>query len=213
MRVIQGKTGWIEVICGPMFSGKSEELIRRIRRAEIARQRVQIFKHAIDARYDTTSIVSHSQQSLPSIAVRTSAEIAQQVDDRAEVVAIDEGQFFDSQLVEVCNRLANLGKRVIVAGLDMDYRALPFGPMPHLMAAAEYVTKQLAICVVCGQPANFTQRLTASRDQIVVGAQGTYEARCRHHYEAPPGSDQPAVPAARGHSSGPEGGQGGPSAS
>lgn len=186
MQIIQGKFGWLEIICGPMFSGKSEELIRRIRRAEIARQRVQIFKHAMDARYDASSIVSHNQQSLPSIAVGSSEDILELVDDRSELIAIDEGQFFDTGLVAVSNRLANLGKRVIIAGLDLDYRGLPFGPMPHLMAAAEYVTKQLAICMTCGNPANFTQRLTASRDQIVVGAQGTYEARCRQHFEPPP---------------------------
>ena len=192
MQIVLGKTGWIEIICGPMFSGKSEELIRRIRRAEIARQRVQIFKHAIDARYDGASIVSHNHQSLPSVAVQTSAEIVAQVDDRTEVVAIDEGQFFDADLVEACNRLANLGKRVIVAGLDTDYRGLPFGPMPNLMAAAEYVTKQLAICMQCGDPANFNQRLTESRDQIVGGAQGTYEARCRRCFE-PPGEEPAAA--------------------
>jgi thymidine kinase len=193
MQVIRDKTGWIEVICGPMFSGKSEELIRRIRRAEIARQRLQIFKHAIDARYDSTSIVSHNQQRLPSVAIEHSQDILRLIDDKAEVVAIDEGQFFDDGLVSVCNRLANLGKRVTVAGLDLDYRGLPFGPMPSLMAAAEYVTKQLAICMVCGNPANFTQRLTANRDQIVVGAQGTYEARCRRHFEPPDEDDGVAV--------------------
>jgi thymidine kinase len=185
VRVIQGKTGWIEVICGPMFSGKSEELIRRIRRAEIARQRVQIFKHAIDVRYDTSSIVSHNDQRLPSIAVPSSAELLALVEPDTEFVAIDEGQFFDHNIVAAVNRLANEGRRVVVAGLDLDYRARPFGPMPDLMAAAEYVTKQLAICMVCGNPANFTQRLTASLDQIVVGAQGTYEARCRAHFAAP----------------------------
>jgi thymidine kinase len=192
MQIIRGKMGWIEIICGPMFSGKSEELIRRIRRAEIAKQRVQIFKHHIDERYDATAIVSHSRQSLPSVAVRASAEILAQVEDRTELVAIDEGQFFDTGLVDVANRLANQGKRVIVAGLDLDYRGEPFGPMPRLMASAEYVTKQLAICMECGGPAGFTQRLTANRDQIVVGAQGTYEARCRHHFE-PPMAESPAA--------------------
>ena len=187
MQVIRNKTGWIEVICGPMFSGKSEELIRRIRRAEIARLRLQIFKHSIDARYDATSIVSHNQQSLPSVTVKNSTDILQLVDDRTEVIAIDEGQFFDPDLLAVGNRLANLGKRVIIAGLDLDYRGIPFGPMPALMAAAEYVTKQLAICMICGDPANFTQRLTANLDQIVVGAGDTYEARCRQHFEPPAG--------------------------
>ncbi len=185
MQLVQGKAGWIEVICGPMFSGKSEELIRRIRRSEIARQRVQIFKPALDDRYHATDIVSHSQQRLPSVVVAGSAEILERVEDRTEVVAIDEGQFFDPGIVAVCSRLANLGKRVIVAGLDQDYLGRPFGAMPALMAAAEYVTKQLAICMVCGGPAGHTQRLTASRDQIVVGAQGTYEARCRHCFEPP----------------------------
>ena len=185
MQIVQGKTGWIEAICGPMFSGKSEELIRRIRRAEIARQRGQIFKHTLDARYDAENIVSHSQQTLPSVCVRTADEIMDQVDDRTEVVAVDEGQFFDSDVVEVCSVLANRGKRVIVAGLDLDYRGEPFGPMPLILCHAEYVTKQLAICMVCGDPAGFTQRLTGGRDQIQVGAQGMYEARCRHHFEAP----------------------------
>jgi thymidine kinase len=185
MQVVHGKTGWIEVICGPMFSGKSEELIKRIRRAQIARRRVQIFKHGSDARYDATSIVSHSQQSLPGIAVTDVADILGLVDDRTELVAIDEGQFFGPEIVDVTNRLANQGKRVIVAGLDLDYRGEPFGPMPQLICSAEYVTKQLAICMVCGDPANFTQRLTKATAQVVVGAAETYEARCRRHYEPP----------------------------
>lgn len=185
MQVVHGKTGWIEVISGPMFSGKSEELIKRIRRAQIARRRVQIFKHGIDARYDATSIVSHSQQSLPGIAVTDVADILDLVDDRTELVAIDEGQFFGPEIVDVANRLANQGKRVIVAGLDLDYRCRPFGPMPQLMCSAEYVSKQLAICMVCGDPANFTQRLTKATAQVVVGAAETYEARCRRHFEAP----------------------------
>jgi thymidine kinase len=190
MQVYNGRTGWIEVICGPMFSGKSEELIKRIRRAQIAQRRVQIFKHGIDARYDATSIVSHSQQSLPGIAVTDVGDILDLVDDRTELVAIDEGQFFDDDLIDVANKLANQGKRVIVAGLDMDYKGNPFGPMPRLMCSAEYVTKQLAICMTCGDPANFTQRLTQATDQIVVGASETYEARCRRHFE-PPGTENP----------------------
>jgi len=185
MQIINGKTGWIEVICGPMFSGKSEELIRRLRRAEIARQRVQIFKHCLDARYEESSIVSHSRQSLPSISIDAAEQILTGTEDRAEVVAIDEAQFFGEELVDICVRLANRGKRVVVAGLDLDYRGLPFGPMPAIMCRAEYVTKQLAICMVCGDPAGFTQRLTHSRDQIQVGATGMYEARCRHHFEPP----------------------------
>jgi thymidine kinase len=185
VQIVKNKTGWIEVICGPMFSGKSEELIRRLRRAEIARQRLQIFKHAIDARYDSDSIVSHSRQSLPSVAVSQPQEILEGVEDRTELVAVDEAQFFSLDLVAVCDRLANQGKRIIVAGLDLDYRGLPFGPMPHMMCRAEYITKQLAICMVCGDPAGFTQRLTPSQDQIQVGATGMYEARCRHHFEVP----------------------------
>jgi len=185
MQIVNGRSGWIEVICGPMFSGKSEELIRRLRRAEIARQRVQIFKHNLDARYEASSIVSHSQQSLPSVAVNAASQILASTEDRTEVVAVDEAQFFDHDVIDVCVRLANLGKRVVVAGLDLDYRGLPFGPMPEIMCRAEYVSKQLAICMVCGEPAGFTQRLTHSRDQIQVGAAGMYEARCRHHFEPP----------------------------
>ena len=177
--------GWLEVISGPMFSGKSEELIKRIRRAQIARRRVQIFKHTSDARYDATSIVSHSQQSVPGIAVTDVSDILELVDDKTELVAIDEGQFFTDEIVDVVNRLGNQGKRVIVAGLDLDYRGLPFGPMPLLMCTAEYVMKQLAICMTRGDPANFTQRLTQATDQIVVGASETYEARCRRHFEPP----------------------------
>lgn len=189
MQIIHGKTGWVEVICGPMFSGKSEELIRRLRRAQIARQRVQIFKHTLDARYDASSIVSHSQQSLPSLAVTAAEQIRARTEDRTELVAIDEAQFFDDDLVQVSRRLANLGKRVIVAGLDLDYRGDAFGPMPRIMCEAEYVNKQLAICMVCGNPAGFTQRLTPSRDRIQVGAAGMYEARCRHHFEPPTSED------------------------
>lgn len=192
MQIVKGKTGWIEVITGPMFSGKSEELIRRIRRAEIARQRVQIFKHAIDARYDATNIVSHSQQSLPSITVKDPESILAQIADRTEVVAIDEAQFFSMKLVDICEKLANQGKRVVVAGLDLDYRGQAFGPMPELLCRSEYITKELAICMVCGDPAGFTQRLTMSRDQILVGAQGMYEARCRHHFEVPAEEDEAA---------------------
>ncbi len=185
MQVIQGRSGWLEVISGPMFSGKSEELIRRIRRAEIARQRVQLFKPKVDDRYSETEIVSHSQQRLPSTPVASSMDILACVGDKTEVVGIDEVQFFDTGIVEVCDRLANMGKRVITAGLDMDYLGRPFPPMPDMMAIAEYVTKQLAICVRCGDPAVHTQRLTDSKDTIVVGAQGTYEARCRRCFVHP----------------------------
>jgi thymidine kinase len=179
------RSGWIEVITGSMFSGKSEELIRRLRRAQIARQRVQIFKPGIDKRYDENHIVTHNEQRLASVAVESSNELLRQVDDSADVVAIDEAQFFDMKLVEICNELANRGKRVIVAGLDLDYRGKPFEPMPQLLAIAEEITKQRAICVVCGSPATYTQRLTSSHERIEIGAKGMYEARCRRCFEPP----------------------------
>jgi thymidine kinase len=191
MQIIHGKAGWIEVIIGPMFSGKSEELIKRLRRAQIAKRRVQIFKHGSDARYDATSIVSHSQQRIAGVALTEVTEILDLVDDRTELVAIDEGQFFSHDIVAVANTLANRGKRVIVAGLDLDYLGHPFGPMPELMCSAEYVTKQLAICMTCGDPANFTQRLNHATEQVVVGAAEIYEARCRLHFEPPAIADNP----------------------
>ena len=166
-----------------MFSGKSEELIRRLRRAQIAKQKVQIFKPTIDTRYSEDQIVSHSDMKIPSTPVRTSAELLSQVDADAEVVGIDEGQFFDAELPAACIKLANQGKRVIVAGLDQDYLGRPFEPMPQLLAIAEYITKTLAICMVCGGPANHTQRLVASKERVLVGATGTYEARCRHCFD------------------------------
>jgi len=175
--------GWIEVITGSMFSGKSEELIRRLRRAQIARQKVQIFKPVVDNRYGEDQIVSHSDMRIASQNVRSSEELVARVDEDTEVVGIDEGQFFDVNLPAACNTLANLGKRVIVAGLDQDYLGRPFEPMPQLLAIAEYVTKTLAICVVCGEPANHTQRLVASSDRVLVGATGLYEARCRHCFD------------------------------
>src|SRR5215471_7373127 len=175
--------GWIEVITGSMFSGKSEELIRRLRRAQIARQKVQIFKPDIDNRYTNGHIVSHSDMRIPSQDVRSSEELLQQVDEDTEVVGIDEGQFFDANLPAACNTLASAGKRVIVAGLDQDYLGRPFEPIPQLLAIAEYITKTLAICVVCGAPANHTQRLVVSSDRVLVGATGMYEARCRHCFD------------------------------
>jgi thymidine kinase len=171
--------GWIEVIVGSMFSGKSEELIRRLRRVQIARQKVQIFKPAIDIRFADDHIVSHSEMRIPSRTVHGSQELLALVDADTEVVGVDEGQFFDHELPAVCNVLADRGKRVIVAGLDQDYLGKPFEPMPQLLAIAEYITKTLAICMVCGNPANHTQRLVASGDRVLVGAQGVYEARCR----------------------------------
>ena len=171
--------GWIEVVVGSMFSGKSEELIRRLRRAQIARQRVQIFKPVIDTRFADDHIVSHSEMRIPSSPVGSSRLLLDQVMADTEVVGIDEGQFFDLELPVVCNTLADQGKRVIVAGLDQDYLGKPFEPMPQLLAIAEYITKTLAICMVCGNPANHTQRLVASEDRVLLGAQGMYEARCR----------------------------------
>ncbi|HXM95824.1 MAG TPA: thymidine kinase [Candidatus Dormibacteraeota bacterium] len=178
--------GWIEVVVGPMFSGKSEELIRRLRRAEFARQRVQIFKPAIDQRYAVDGIVSHSGLGISSENVATAAEIMEKVQARTEVVGIDEAQFLGEEVVDVCTKLANLGKRVIVAGLDTDYRGRPFEPMPRLLAVAEEITKLLAICVRCGNPAVHTQRLVESEELVVVGASGIYEARCRRCFEPNP---------------------------
>ncbi|MGH9256366.1 MAG: thymidine kinase [Vicinamibacterales bacterium] len=175
--------GWIEVVVGSMFSGKSEELIRRLRRAQIARQKVQIFKPALDTRYAADHIVSHSEMRIPSCAVASARELLEQVEADTEVVGIDEGQFFDAELPAVCNTLADQGKRVIVAGLDQDYLGKPFEPMPQLLAIAEYITKTLAICMVCGNPANHTQRLVASDDRVLLGTQGTYEARCRRCFD------------------------------
>jgi thymidine kinase len=176
-------SGWIEVITGSMFSGKSEELIRRLRRAQIAKQRVQIFKPHIDNRYGDDHIISHSEMRIASQNMESSRHLLDCVRADTEVVGIDEGQFFDSELPAVCNTLADQGKRVIVAGLDQDYLGKPFEPMPQLLAIAEYITKTLAICMVCGAPANHTQRLVVSSERVLVGAQGTYEARCRQCFD------------------------------
>ncbi len=174
--------GWIEVIVGSMYSGKTEELIRRLRRAQIARQRVEIFKPVIDDRYAKDSIVSHSDLRIPSRAVRNAGEILRHAHE-AQVIGIDEGQFLGVQLTEVCQKLARSGKRVIVAGLDQDYMGKPFEPMPQLLAIAEYITKTLAICMVCGAPANRTYRKVARAGRVVVGGAEIYEARCRRCYE------------------------------
>jgi len=176
--------GSLEVICGSMFSGKSEELIRRLTRAKIARRRVQVFKPRLDDRYSEVEVVSHGGLRLTAFAVSTSGEVLEKTDARTEVVGIDEAQFFDAGIVEVARRLADLGKRVIVAGLDQDYLGRPFEPMPALMAEAEEVTKTRAICVRCGAPASRTQRLVESAERVVVGAAGMYEARCRRCFEA-----------------------------
>jgi thymidine kinase len=170
--------GWIEVVCGCMFSGKTEELIRRLRRAQIAKQKVAIFKPKLDNRYSSEHITSHSEQSLVAQVVEDALEILNNVGD-AQVVGIDEGQFFKINIVDVCNQLADQGKRVIVAGLDQDYTGKPFEPMPQLLAVAEYITKTLAICVVCGNPADRTQRKSNQHERVIVGAKDLYEARCR----------------------------------
>ena len=177
-------TGWIEVVCGCMFSGKTEELIRRLRRAQIAKQKVVVFKPRIDTRYSQEHIVSHSEQSLNAQVIEDASEVLALAGD-AQVVGIDEGQFFKANIVEVCNQLADQGKRVIVAGLDQDYKGNPFEPMPQLLAIAEYITKTLAICVVCGNPADRTQRKSEQHERVVVGAKDLYEARCRYCHKPP----------------------------
>jgi thymidine kinase len=181
--VHQPGQGWIEVIVGSMFSGKSEELIRRLRRARIARQRVQVFKPRIDTRYSTDAIVSHGEMRMESSVVDSARELLERIEPDTEVVGIDEGQFFDQELPSVCSTLADRGVRVIIAGLDQDYLGKPFEPMPQLLAIAEYITKTHAICMVCGNPANHTQRLVASGDRVLVGAAGLYEARCRRCFD------------------------------
>lgn len=186
---VRPQSGWIEVIAGSMFSGKSEELIRRLRRARIARQKVQVFKPDIDIRFAHDHIVSHSEMRHESSAVKTAAELREMVANGTEVVGIDEGQFFDNELVEVANELAQRGLRVIIAGLDQDYTGKPFEPMPQLLAIAEYITKTHAICMRCGQTANYSQRTFESDELVAVGAGGMYEARCRRcfvpHADAP----------------------------
>jgi thymidine kinase len=183
MNAMRGNLGWIEVICGPMFSGKSEELIRRLRRAEIARQRVQIFKPSIDERYSSDHIVSHNDMRIRSVGVSSATEIEAKLDLRTEVIGIDEAQFLGAGVVDFVVRLADMGKRIIIAGLDTDYLGRPFHPMPELLAVADEITKTLAICMQCGNPAKHTQRLIGSEDLIVVGAAGMYEARCRRCFE------------------------------
>jgi thymidine kinase len=185
----QHKGGWVEVICGSMFSGKTEELIRRVRRTQIARQKVQVFKPSLDDRYALEKVTSHNGMGLDATLITEASEILDLVEPDTAVVAVDEVQFFDWTIAEVCNTLAENGKRVIVTGLDMDFRGEPFGPMPLLMAEAERVDKLSAICVVCGAPASRTQRFIdgqpASYDDpvIMVGASEVYEARCRHCHQ------------------------------
>src|SRR4030081_244545 len=183
--------GWIEVIAGSMLSGKSEELIRRRRRAKIAPQKVQVFKPEIDSRFSDNHIVSHSEMRHESSKTRSADELLARVERDTEVVGIDEGQFFDNKLIEVVNELARRGMRVIIAGLDQDYTGKPWEPMPQLLAIAEYITKTHAICMKCGQPANYSQRIFESEERVAVGAAGMYEARCRRCFV--PHADAPTV--------------------
>ena len=175
------KKGWIEVIAGSMFSGKTEELIRRLRRAEIAKQRVEIFKPHIDIRYSEEEVVSHDENTIRSTPVTSSQNILL-LANNVDVIGIDEAQFFDDGLIEACNKLANQGIRVIVAGLDMDFKGVPFGPIPKLMATAEYVTKVHAVCVRCGNLAQFSHRLSDSEKLVVLGETDIYEPLCRYCY-------------------------------
>lgn len=176
------RSGWIEVICGSMFSGKTEELIRRLKRAKIANQKVGIFKPKKDVRYDETNVVSHDENFISSIPVNESREIYKFIQD-VNVVGIDEAQFFDMDLVEVCQKLAVKGKRIIVAGLDMDFKGKPFGPMPYMLSVAEYITKVHAICPHCGNLATHSYRLSEEDETVVLGEKDKYEPRCRVCYE------------------------------
>lgn len=176
-------TGWIEVICGSMFAGKTQELIRRLRLATIAKQKVQVFKHALDNRYERDFVVSHDKVKIPSRGVKPAQDILKLVKPDTEVVGIDEAHFFSNEIVGVCEALADSGRRVIVAGLDQDYRGVPFEAVAKLLAVAEYVTKNLAICVICGNPANRNQRVTKGKKRIDVGSTDKYEARCRRCFK------------------------------
>ncbi len=187
----QNGVGWIEVIVGSMFSGKSEELIRRLRRAQIARQKVQVFKPIIDKRYSIEQIASHSGMTHISKPVMTAKELMAQIDPDTQVVGIDEGQFFDMEIISAVNELADSGKRVIIAGLDQDYTGKPFEPMPQLLSIAEFITKTHAICVKCGETANYSQRTVESESRVEVGASDKYEARCRKCFVPHP--DKPTV--------------------
>lgn len=177
------KTGWIEVVCGSMFSGKTEELIRRLKRARIANMQVEIFKPALDIRYHANDIVSHNENTVKATPVAHSSDILINI-GHAEVIGIDEAQFFDEGITEVCSTLAKMGKRVIVAGLDMDYLGKPFGPMPNLLAIANYVTKLHAVCIRCGGIASYSFRISNENDQVVLGEKEHYEARCRNCFES-----------------------------
>lgn len=182
--LVNHQVGWIEVVCGPMFSGKTEELIRRLRRAQIARQRVEIFKPAIDMRYSNDSVVSHDESTIKSVAVDTAEQILL-LAGSARVVGVDEAQFFGMELIPVVQMLAQQGRRVVIAGLDLDYRGAPFEPVPQLMAVAEYVTKLHAVCMVCGGPAIHSQRLVREGKRVLVGSKSAYEPRCRNCFVYP----------------------------
>ena len=182
MALMKKNGGWIEVICGPMFSGKTEELIRRLIRAQIAKQVVTIFKPSLDDRYSEDYIVSHNKRKIKSVAIKNIQDIYKQ-SESSNVVGIDEAQFFDHPIIEVCKSLARDGKRVVIAGLEKDYKAIPFGPMPELLIDAEYVTKVNAICMQCGDPANFSQRISNEKNQVVLGEIDKYEARCRKCFQ------------------------------
>jgi thymidine kinase len=192
--MMQQFSGSVEVVCGPMFSGKTEELIRRVKRAQIAKQRVQIFKPAMDTRYAEEEVVSHSSLAIKAEPVETSIDILMRLKDSTRVVAIDEIQFFDENIVTVVTKLAARGCRVICAGLDLDYRAQPFGPMPELLAIADEVTKIHAVCTVCGAHAVRSQRLSKSKDQVLLGEKDAYEARCRGHYQLDESEEQALLP-------------------
>ncbi|PLT35883.1 thymidine kinase [Bacillus sp. V5-8f] len=187
--------GWIELICGSMFSGKSEELIKRVSRAQFAKQQIAVFKPVLDNRYAEEAVVSHNGTSVIAKPISHSTDIFKNLDEKLDIIAIDEVQFFDEEIIEVAQHLADSGYRVILAGLDQDFRGVPFGPVPFLMSLAESVTKLQAVCAVCGSPASRTQRLIngapASYDDpvILVGASESYEPRCRHHHEVPGKND------------------------
>jgi thymidine kinase len=190
---VMTQTGWVEVICGSMFSGKSEELIRRVRRSQFAKQKIAVFKPRIDNRYSEEAVVSHNGTTVIAVPIESSKDIWEHISDEYDVIGIDEAQFFDEGITEVVQRLANHGFRVIVAGLDQDFRGAPFGPMPMMMSIAEQVTKLQAVCQVCGSPASRTQRLINGQPAgyedpiILIGATEAYEPRCRHHHEVPAG--------------------------
>tara|TARA_B100001250_G_scaffold175263_1_gene150721 strand:- start:11 stop:574 length:564 start_codon:yes stop_codon:yes gene_type:complete len=177
-------SGWLEVICGCMFSGKTEELIRRLRRAQIAKMSTIIFKPKVDSRYSKNEIVSHNKNRMNSKIINTTKEIISK-SKNIDVIGIDEAQFFDESLLKACTSLANNGKRVIVAGLDKDYRGLPFGPMPSIMCEADYLDKLRAICIECGNPASYSQRMSEEKNQIVIGELDKYEAKCRNCFQPP----------------------------